>query len=147
MREGQLESWSREFGAELERHVTAMLGNEDEARDVIQDLWLTTLRAPPDSGGGSNVRAWMYRVATRRALDALSSRRRRRELLSARAGELMPAGPAAPDKLFTRLSAAATEQIRSRIAALPNKQRSAVWLRWIEGRDYETIGELIGATP
>ena len=87
--------WSDEYGPELERHVGRMLGNPDEARDVVQELWVTALRVEPDWGDGSNIRAWLYRVATRRALDVLSSKRRRAGLLSARSTELAPDRPPA----------------------------------------------------
>lgn len=30
---------------------------------------------------------------------------------------------------------------------LPRKQRDAVWLRWIEGRDYEAVAEQLGGSP
>ena len=32
------------------------------------------------------------------------------------------------------------------MAALPSRQRDAVWLRWIEGRDYTTIAERLGGS-
>ncbi len=142
-----VESWSEEYGPELVRHVTRMLGTAEEAQDIVQDLWVTALRVEPDWGDGSNIRAWLYRVATRRALDVLASRKRRAHLLSARSGELAPDRPPAPDAAFGALSREAAAQVRSRVAALPCKQRDAVWLRWIEGKDYETIAERLGSTP
>ncbi|WP_419162196.1 RNA polymerase sigma factor [Candidatus Palauibacter sp.] len=142
-----VDSWSERYGPELERHVTAMLGNEEEARDIVQELWVTALRAEPESGEGTNIRAWLYRVATRRALDVISARRRRSGLLSARSGELEPARLPAPDAMFGRLSGAGAARVREGIAQLPPKQRNAVWLRWIEGRDYGAIAERLGSTP
>ncbi len=142
-----VDSWFEEYGCELERHVNRMLGNVDEAKDIVQELWLTALRAEPDSGEGSNIRAWLYRVATRRALDAISAKRRRTGLLSARSRELEPDRLPAPDSEFGGLSDTSAEYVRNRVAALPCKQRNAVWLRWIEGKTYETIAERLGSTP
>ncbi|MCG8468474.1 MAG: RNA polymerase sigma factor [Gemmatimonadetes bacterium] len=142
-----VEDWSAEYGAELERHVTRMLGNVEEARDVVQELWITALRTEPDSGEGSNIRAWLYRVATRRALDVLSARKRHAGLLDARSGELEPDRPPAPDSVFGALSSEAVEGIRGAVRSLPCKQRDAVWLRWIEAKDYETIAERLGCSP
>lgn len=142
-----VDSWLEDYGPELERHVTRMLGSVDEARDILQELWVTALRVGPDSGEGSNIRAWLYRVATRRALDAISANRRRAGLLSARSGELEPDRPPTPDSRFRGLSDLSVEHVRDRIAALPCKQRNAVWLRWIDGKDYETIAERLGSTP
>ena len=141
-----VDEWADLYGAELERHVTRMLGNPDEARDIVQELWITALRATPDHGEGSNIRAWLYRVATRRTLDALSGRKRRNTLLGARATELEPDRPPPPDDEFRGLSAEGAELVRQRVAALPCRQRDAVWLRWIEGKDYDPIAERLGGT-
>lgn len=141
-----VDEWARLYGAELERHVTRMLGNADEARDVVQELWIAAMRSRPEHGEGSNIRAWLYRVATRRTLDVLSGRKRQHSLLSARSPELEPERPPGPDQAFRGLSPAGTEQVRERVAALPARQRDAVWLRWIEGKDYETIAERLNST-
>ena len=139
--------WSERYGPELRRHVTAMVGNAEEARDIVQDLWVTALRARPETGDEVNIRAWLYRVATRRALDHLSMRRRRSDLIAAHSAELAPRPAPAPDAAFVRLSAAAAARVREGVAELPPGQRNAVWLRWIEGLDYATIARRLGSTP
>lgn len=136
-----VDDWASRYGDELERHVTRMLGSGDEARDIVQELWVTALRVPPDWGAGSNIRAWLYRVATRRALDALSARRRHDGLLEARSREIEPDRPPRPDAALHGLSEEGADLVRTRVAALPSKQRDAVWLRWIDGVDYETIAD------
>ena len=141
-----VDDWSEAYGAELERHVVRMLGSPDEARDVVQELWVTALRVEPDWGDGSNIRAWLYRVATRKALDILAARRRHAGLLTARSDELEPDRPPPPDASLRSLSSEAAETVRREVAALPPKQRNAVWLRWIEGRDYEVIAERLGSS-
>lgn len=138
--------WAGLYGAEIERHVTRLLGDRDEARDIVQGLWVTALRTPPDFGEGSNIRAWLYRVATRRALDVISGRRRRTSLLSARAGELEPDRPPHPEDSFLGLSKEAAALVRARVAALPSRQRDAVWLRWVEEKDYAMIAGRLGGT-
>lgn len=141
-----VEDWTARYADELERHVTRMLGNPDEARDVVQELWVSALRSPPDHGEGSNVRAWLYRVATNRALDLISGRKRRSTLLEGRSPELEPDRPPPPDGAFRGLSEAGAERVRARVAALPCRQRDAVWLRWIEGEDYAAIASRLGGT-
>ena len=143
----RVHDWSERFGPELQRHVAAMLGNADEARDIVQDLWVTALRARPEARDAVNIRAWLYRVATRRALDHLATHRRRSALLVAHADEVRPASPAATDAAGARLSEAAAARVRKGVAALPRRQRDAVWLRWIEQLDYATIARRMGASP
>ena len=142
-----MDDWSERYGGELERHVAAMLGDAEEARDIVQELWVTALRAPPGAGDAVNVRAWLYRVATRRALDRISMRRRRSELLAAHADELEPGTLPVADAALNRLSEAAAARVRKGVAELPRRQRDAVWLRWIEELDYATIARRMGSSP
>lgn len=145
--EGRVDRWSERYGPELQRHVTAMLENAEEARDIVQDLWVTALRVRPEEGEVVNIRAWLYRVATRRALDRITMRRRRSELVAIHSDELEPGDPVAADAAFDRLSEAAAARVRKGVAALPPAQRNAVWLRWIEELDYATIARRLGSTP
>lgn len=142
-----MNDWSERYGGELERHVAAMLGDAEEARDVVQELWVTALRARPEAGDAVNVRAWLYRVATRRALDRISMRGRRSELLAAHSGELGSGSVPAADGALNRLSEAAAARVRQGVAELPRRQRDAVWLRWIEELDYATIARRMGSSP
>lgn len=142
-----LGAWIERHEEELRRHLVRMLGGEPDAEDVLQEVWLTAHRKPPDDGPGSNVRAWLYRVATNAALDRLAGERRRRHLLAARPPELIADARPAPDAFLGELDGAARERVRASVAALPRKQREAVWLRWAEGVDYETIARTLDSSP
>ena len=54
-----------------------MLGSVSEADDAVQEAWLRLHRT--DTGNVENIDAWLTTVVTRLCLDALRSRRRRRE--------------------------------------------------------------------
>ena len=123
-------------GAELRRHLTRMLGREDDADDVLQRVWITAHQRPPDSGPGSNLRAWLYRVATNAALDRLARTRRRCAALAGQALRLEPERGPAPDEAIDGLTPEARTRVRQHLARLPRKQREAVWLRWAVGADY-----------
>lgn len=134
-----VEGWIGRYGAELRRHLTSMLSSEADVDDLLQEVWVTAIRRPPEAGPGSNVRAWLYRVATNAALDRLSKDRRRCSALDGRLTQLLPEPTATPGDGLDALSEAARERVRERVALLPPKQREAVWLRWVEGQDYATI--------
>jgi RNA polymerase sigma-70 factor (ECF subfamily) len=118
----------------------------EDAHDVLQEVWVTALASPPDDGPDSNPRAWLYRVATRRALDVLARDRRRRELLAERSGRVTPEPEASPDAWVERLSEETRVHVRACVTRLPRRQREAVWLRWLEGCDYETIAARLGGS-
>lgn len=145
--DGRLGEWMERHEGELRRHLARMLGAEPDAEDVLQEVWLTAHRKPPDDGPGANVRAWLYRVATNAALDRLARERRRRNALGARRPEVLADPRPAPDAFLGGLDEAARHRVRAKVAELPRKQREAVWLRWAEGADYETIAGILECSP
>ncbi len=62
---------------ELHVHCYRMLASFDEAEDAVQETFLKAWRGREGFGGGSQFRAWLYRIATNVCLDMLrrSSRR------------------------------------------------------------------------
>lgn len=135
----RLREWMGLHGSELRRHLVRVLGSESDADDVLQDVWITAHRSPPDDGPGSNVRAWLYRVATNAALDRLARDRRRSSALERRRLQLVPETRPAPDDFLAKMDDEVRRRVREKVAALPRKQREAVWLRWAEGADYRAI--------
>lgn len=134
------------YGLELRRHLIGMMGHEDDADDVLQEVWIKAHESPPEDGPGSNVRAWLYRVATNAALDRLARSRRRRAALAGRAAELEPEQEPGPEHGALALSSATRARVRAQVACLPLKQREAVWLRWAAGADYAEIAGRLGCS-
>jgi len=134
-----VEEWMANFGPELRAHLGRMLSSGEDAEDVLQQVWIAAYRKPPVDGPGSNVRAWLYRVATNAALDTLTRDRRRRRQLERMGPELAMAEASPPDAQLERMDERVRSQVRELWAGLPCKQREAVWRRWVEGEDYLSI--------
>jgi RNA polymerase sigma-70 factor (TIGR02960 family) len=62
---------------ELHVHCYRMLGNFEEAEDLVQETYLRAWRARDSFAGGEGLRAWLYKIATNACLDALRSRARK----------------------------------------------------------------------
>jgi RNA polymerase sigma-70 factor (TIGR02960 family) len=64
---------------ELEVHIYRIVGSAHDAEDLLQETLLAAWRGLEQYEGRASVRAWLYRIATNRCLDALRARRRRPE--------------------------------------------------------------------
>ena len=137
------EQLAREVERPLYRHALRMLGDAD-AEDVVQDALLSAWRSLA-SFQGTSFRAWIFRIATNRALDRLRSRKRRPELPldppvyddeAMTWAEPASPGPELADIAGDREALAVVEQA---LATLPADQRAVLLLRDVEGFAYEEI--------
>jgi RNA polymerase sigma-70 factor (TIGR02960 family) len=65
------------FRRELQLHCYRILGSVQDAEDLVQETLLAAWRGLEQFEGRSSLRAWLYRIATNRCLNALRGRRRR----------------------------------------------------------------------
>jgi RNA polymerase sigma-70 factor (TIGR02960 family) len=83
---------------ELHVHCYRMLASFDEAEDAVQETMLRAWRSRSTFGGGSLLRAWLYRIATNVCLDQL--RRRSRRMTRASSFAEIPWLQPYPDRLL-----------------------------------------------
>lgn len=62
----------------LHLHCYRMLGSLVDAEDLLQETLLAAWRGLDGFGGRSSLRAWLYRIATNRCLNAIRDTKRRR---------------------------------------------------------------------
>ena len=65
------------YRAELQLHCYRILGSLQDAEDQLQESLLAAWRGLDGFEGRASLRAWLYRIATNRCLNALRDRRRR----------------------------------------------------------------------
>src|SRR5215213_8872739 len=122
-------------GDELLAHARRMAGDQ-HAEDVLHDALLRALRAYPRLRHGEHLRAWLYRITTRCAIDHHDRRTRRAEVLVGDAPDgVAHDDPGDPDEFSTL------------IAPLPDGARAALTLRYVEDLAYEDIAERLGTSP
>jgi RNA polymerase sigma-70 factor, ECF subfamily len=56
------------YSTKIYRLAYRMMGNEQEAEDVLQETFMNAYRALPSFEGRSNIGTWLYRIATNQAL-------------------------------------------------------------------------------
>jgi RNA polymerase sigma-70 factor (TIGR02960 family) len=67
------------YQRELQLHIYRIVGSAQDAEDLLQETLLAAWRGLRQFEGRASVRAWLYRIATNRSLDALRASRRRPE--------------------------------------------------------------------
>jgi RNA polymerase sigma-70 factor (ECF subfamily) len=67
------------YQRELQVHIYRIVGSTQDAEDLLQETLLAAWRGLEQFEGRSSIRAWLYRIATNRSLDALRASRRRPE--------------------------------------------------------------------
>jgi RNA polymerase sigma-70 factor (TIGR02960 family) len=67
------------YRRELQLHIYRIVGSPQDAEDLLQETLLAAWRGLEQFEARASVRAWLYRIATNRSLDALRASRRRGE--------------------------------------------------------------------
>lgn len=138
----RIEELFTRHAAELYRYAARYTGDADLAEDVVQDTFVRLAARPPRDLG--QVRAWLFRVATTVAIDALRGARRKRTLLELRRGEVpVPHGPGDPAEEFER--AETRRRVRAALAELSEKERAVLLMRE-EGFPHHDIADAVGTT-
>lgn len=128
----ELELLYRESYASFARVAAAVAGSEQDGRDAVQDAFAQAIVALPRFRGEAPLEAWVWRVVVNAALAI----RRRRTPAVADAEPAVAAvdGYAVEDD----------DDVRTWIAALPERQRLAVFLRYFADLDYAHIAHVLG---
>jgi len=121
------------------RYLLGMVGDVEQAQDLTQDTFLKAYKAMrylPDPA----LPAWLYRIATNTALDALRHRRRLRWLPFAPGDEERWLDPTSD----LPLQCAEQEAVGRALATLTPPQRACLLLRARDGLTLEEIAQAIG---
>jgi len=119
-------------------YLLGMVGDVEQAEDLTQDTFLKAYKALPRTPDPA-LPAWLYRIATNTALDAL--RRRRLRWLPFTPGDEERWPDPAPD-LPTRC--AEQEAVRRALAALTPPQRACLLLRARDGLTLDEVAWALG---
>lgn len=113
------------------RFLVVTAGRAD-ADDLFQETWIAALRAYPRVRRPDNLRAWLFRIAQNKTIDAARARGRRP----------VPVG-VVPE---TATTSNEPPDVWAPVRALPPKQRAAVFCRVALDMPYAELAELLGSS-
>ena len=128
---GELEVLYRGRYPHFLRVATAIVGDEASGHDAVQDGFSHALREQQSFRSDGPLEAWVWRTVVNAALAARRRRVARREALQ--------------DVRIAAANGQADESgVRAWVAALPERQRLAVYLRYYADLDYRSIAHVLG---
>jgi RNA polymerase sigma factor (sigma-70 family) len=122
----------------LLRYVARMLP-DGRAEDVVQQTFVNAFRAMQSDDTALRLRPWLYRIAHNLAVNALRDRSRMVEELHEDIDGVEP-----PDHALERRQG--LREVLAAVKSLPDRQRSALVLREMEGRSYDEIAAELGVS-
>jgi RNA polymerase sigma factor (sigma-70 family) len=108
------------------RVATAIAGDEESGSDAVHDAFVQAVRNRGSYRGDGPLEGWVWRMVVNAAKKRAQPRR-----------EVGQEAPAESENGFG-------DPVRSLIAALPERQRLALFLRYYADLDYGSIGAVLG---
>ena len=126
----------------LARRLT---GNEEDARDVVQETYLRAWKGIGKFRGDAQFSTWLYRITANCA--STHVHRRRRQRAEPFDDDFEPADRRAEEQVARSAeSAEAQERISAALDELPAKLRTVVVLKDVYGLPHEEIADELGIT-
>ena len=153
--EAAFETFVRTYSARLFNVARRIVGTDEDARDVIQDAFLSAFRGLARFHGDARLSTWLHRIVVNTALMKLRTRKRRPE----ESIEPLLPGFQADGHFAERLAdwrepvdqalarAETREAVRHRINELPESFRTVLLLRDIEGLSTQETAKVLETTP
>ena len=118
-----------------------IVNNADEAKDVLQDAFISAFNSLETYRGDSAFGAWLKRIVVNKAINMV--RRRRFERMPENAGfDVKDEEPIDELEGFPLT----VEKVRRAIGQLPDGYRVVLSMYLLEGYDHSEIGEILGIT-
>lgn len=128
----------RRYHQPLYRFCLAMVGNQPDAQDALQNTMVKALRALPGEKREIKLKPWLYRIARNESVEVL---RRRRE-----GAELDPELEAAGGVVETAEARERLHHLLTDLDQLHERQRSVLVMRELAGLGFGEIGAALGTS-
>jgi RNA polymerase sigma-70 factor (ECF subfamily) len=144
--QGAFESLVRRYEERAWWAAYHLLGDAEEARDIAQEAFLRAYKALARFDFGMSFYTWLYRIVVNLSIDAMRKRSRLRPVSL----DDIPGGlskPDADDAPGQRMESDETaSRVREVLAKLPEKYRTVMTLRELDGLSCKEIASIVKST-
>lgn len=133
-----VEDLYRRYGHSVLRRARQILASDDDAAEVLQELFAGLIARPEQFGGHSAPSTFLYAATTHACLRRLRDARNRRRLIDTQVRpwltdvDLRPAG--------------AATAVRAVLAQLPDDEARAAVYHYLDGMSHAEVAEVLGCS-
>ncbi|MFQ5830360.1 MAG: RNA polymerase sigma factor [Candidatus Methylomirabilia bacterium] len=120
------------------RLAVRMIGQPEEARDVVQQVFLRAYQGLPGYRGKGSPTTWLYRIAVNLCLDHQRGQRSHDPL-----GEGLMDGQ--PSPLESSIAEESARRLEGLVMGLPPRQKATLVLRVFHDLSFNEIAEVLGS--
>jgi RNA polymerase sigma-70 factor, ECF subfamily len=138
----EVEELYRRYGALVRRRARSILGDDHEAQDAMQEVFVRVIAAMGEFRGQSQPSTWLYRITTNLCLNRIRDGKRRRDRLTQASegggGEpLVSAPPPAPEARTT---------LRGVLGRVPEELALVAVYYYVDEMDQAEIAAVLGVS-
>lgn len=133
----------QEWNQPIFLYILRLVGNREQAEDLTQETFEKAFRALPKTGAGLKLAAWLYRIGTNTAYDAL----RRRKLIAFLPWQDLDYELAAAEGQDPQFLCETRELFQATLERMPRGYRAALLYYRVDGREPAEIASLLGVAP
>ncbi len=130
-----IEQIYRKYGGLVRRRCIKILGNEDDADDAAQDVFVRAMRSLGQFRKQASPATWLYRIATNVCLNRIRNSKTRERLGRE---HLLPPEPSSPVEAWPR------DLVMRVLGQFDGATQEVVLYAVVEGMTYEEISEVTG---
>lgn len=144
--EAEFEAIFREYYVPSMRAIRRVLRSDAEAEEVCAEVFMRLYRSGPGIAEGGRPGGWLYRTATRAAIDRLRANKRRGFELAADPADCLSLAGSDDSPLTELLRGEQIAEVRSVLARLSVEKAQMLLLRH-SGLSYQEIAEAMQVNP
>lgn len=120
-----------------------MVNDKEEARDIVQEAFVRVYKAIDRFDKSKNFYTWLYRIVTNLCIDSLRKVPKTKTVSIEGISEALPRGNSPRESLEKRELGTQIDKI---LSVLPQKYKTMIVLRDVEGHSCIEISEILGCS-